>query len=838
MDRSVGSSNSSGGNGKLGGALADPFTAAPVLGNRIYVKSGTYSTASGFSSSLAQSPANNAPPNRLLGYSTSRGDNGQPTLQASANSTTLITLTGAGWVIENFILDCNSKLTSTGLTSNSSFTVVRNCVAKNFTVAGITLSGGTDSAIEDCEITGGISGATAGINISGGSVDFLLRNWVHDNVCPGLLITSSHTILWNLITNNTGASSDGIQCQYGCQIFNNTIHGNGRHGINKTDIFYASYWRNNILTSNGGFGAVGASGAGIPADPSFDGNAYWNNTSGARSNMDDTSTNAIDGVAAYTNVFDKTLTGTPYNASGSNDFSLNSTAGAGASCRAGGTPGTWLNGVPTGYLDMGAVQHLDSASSLVGVRVRPRQFAPPTVRRVSRMILATFNVTNTNTLPVLRPRRFPVPAFQRPRAVILSIPQPFPLPVYRRHPYGVTLPGRVKRTLLTTFNVTNTNTLPIRRRVPFLAPFPLHPRSAPVFLPAPYMVRVPRPRPYTRNYPLPRRVAAQVTSITLTTVGLPTTRAKRFPVPAFQRVRARILPVPQPPQPLSIWRRRTWSVPVPYRGKKSLLTTFQVTNTIPLTMGRPRRFPVAAFQRPRARTLFVTPAPLPLPVRKRHPYAVTFPGRTRRTIITTAQITNTVMMPFGRPRRFPYAAYQRARSMPQPIAQPLVLPVRSRRLYVQTYPRKKPLAFIPLVTPLPCLRIKRNVVPALYRQKPQIITAYPPIVPLSVVRRRVAPGPAQIVRKAALGLSPSLTPPYIAVQIKRRVPFLQPVTARQPAVAGHGCLVFGGVNIINSTRRPRVYLSYQPGRRQPAKALFQSVTTQQSTLIKSVRTIR
>jgi hypothetical protein len=805
MDRAVGTASSTGGNGKLGGALADPFTAAPVLGNRIYVKAGTYSTSVGFSSALAQSPANNAPPCRLIGYSTSRGDNGRATVQASGGSVVLVSITGAGWVIENFVLDCNSQTTATGLSSASSFTVVRNCVVKNFTNRGIQFSGGTDSMVEDCEVTGGTSAASSAVNL-GNTVNWVIRCWIHDNACPGILAVSSCMMQWNLITNNTGASSDGIQCQYGCQIFNNTIHGNGRHGINKTDIFYALYWRNNILTSNGGFGAVGASGAGIPADPSFDGNAYWNNTSGARSNMDDTSTNAIDAVSPYTNTFDKTLTGDPYTNAAGNDFSLNTTGGAGAACRAGGTPGTWVNGTPTGYLDMGAVQHQDPGAALVFARGRVRFSTPFSQKRSQRFGFATFSVTNTNTLP-------------------------------------------------------------IRRRVPFPVPFPLHPHIAPIFQTVPYMVRVPRLRPFLWNYPRPRRIAAQVSSITLNTVGLPTTRAKRFPVPAFQRPRPLVVSIPQAPIPLPIRKRHPYTVTFPSRVKKTLLTTFSVTNTLQISAARPRRYPVAAFQHPRPRTLVLTPAPTVLAKRVRSGYLVVQPRAVKRTLLTTAQITNTVALPFGRPRRFPFSAYQRARSLPQPIPLPLVIPQRSRRLVVQTYPRRKPLAFIALVTPLPCLRIKRNIVPALYRQKPQIITAYPPIVPLSVVRRRVAPGPAQIVRKTALGLTPfltpftvvrrrvapgpaqyvrkvctglapSLTPPYVAVQVKRRVPFSQVSTVRRPAVAGHGCLVFGGLFLVNSTRRPRVYTSYQPGRRQPARSLFQSVTTQQSTLIKSVRTIR
>jgi len=137
----------------------------------------------------------------------------------------------------------------------------------------------------------------------------------------------------------------------------NTIHANGRHGINNNNAnVYPTIVLNNILTSNGGYGFVGASAAGLPADPDWDGNGYYNNTSGARNNADDTTTNPINGVSPYTNQYDVTLTGLPFNNAAGNDYSLNKAAGQGNAIRGKALPVTWLNGVPTAYPDMGAVQ--------------------------------------------------------------------------------------------------------------------------------------------------------------------------------------------------------------------------------------------------------------------------------------------------------------------------------------------------------------------------------------------------------------------------------------------------------------------------------------------------
>jgi hypothetical protein len=119
--------------------------------------------------------------------------------------------------------------------------------------------------------------------------------------------------------------------------------------------------RNNILAGNGGYGFVGASGAGSPADFAYDGNAYWNNTSGTRSNLDDTTTNPVNGSSPYVNSLDVILTADPFVDKAGNDFRLNSTAGGGAACRGHGTPASWPgNTLTVGYPDLGAAQHQDS----------------------------------------------------------------------------------------------------------------------------------------------------------------------------------------------------------------------------------------------------------------------------------------------------------------------------------------------------------------------------------------------------------------------------------------------------------------------------------------------
>lgn len=365
----------------VGGALLTVGKAAGLMvgSNKIFVKSGTYQISSPISLGNATVPQSTSPFNRLIGYYQTRGDivtqaggglansANRPSIKLITNTgLTALSITASGWLIENFIVDCNSLGTSTGLSTGSNYSNVRNCKFMNFTSQGLLVNSPKDVLITDCEFTGGTSAATAAIVAIDPIV--ILRCNVHDNVCSGVTFAgagSNYCSVENCrITNNTGASSDGIRCEQAYNIRNNTIHGNGRHGINNLQQYVLTTTiKGNILSSNGGYGIIGANAA-VPADPFWDGNAFYSNTSGARNNMDDTGgAVAINGVAPYTNVLDVILTANPFTNSASGDFTLNNTPGGGAACRAAGTPGAMPGVSQVGYLDMGCFQHQDSGGS-------------------------------------------------------------------------------------------------------------------------------------------------------------------------------------------------------------------------------------------------------------------------------------------------------------------------------------------------------------------------------------------------------------------------------------------------------------------------------------------
>lgn len=360
IDRSPGTG--SGTAGRVGGALATlgKLAGAMIGSNKAFVRgSGTYASTASITFAASATPTNSVPPNRLIGYGSVRGDNGQVTLQVqSGANVTALNFTGSGWIIEGLNVDCNGLSGSIGIGLGGPYSDCRRCRVINFAATGIAANVG-DSAISDCEITGGKAGGV-GISTTSANVK-ILRNYVHDNQGVGISATFDDAVAWNIVTNNAGASSDGIRIGYGTVAMFNTVHGNGRHGISKIDNnLINGQVRNNVLSLNGGYGYSGGAAAGLPADPRYDGNAYYNNGLGARLNCDDVS--GVNGVNPYVNVLDVTLATIPFSNPASGDWSLNGAAGGGAACRAAGSPGLLMGASKAGYVDFGALQHQEAAA--------------------------------------------------------------------------------------------------------------------------------------------------------------------------------------------------------------------------------------------------------------------------------------------------------------------------------------------------------------------------------------------------------------------------------------------------------------------------------------------
>ncbi len=369
LDRNATSGAGVGMVGNMGGAFATIGKALGVMvsSNIIFVKAtATYTITASLTlpnSASLNSPSNAQPPNQIIGYTTTRTDNGRATIQFStnANITGFDGSASNGWYISNFVIDGNS-LVGRGVRFDKA-SVLRNCLVKNTVTNQAVEFDSFGSALINCEITGNTTGASLSAMECDGANATIWGCYIHDNTGSAITLSSGGLVAFNIIANNSGASSNGIFVNNSglFQIFNNTIYNNGQDGIqmnNNQSLGSNSFVRNNLLISNGRYGLNGyASSLGWGKFAQWDGNAYFGNATAARNNADDTgTTNAINAANPYTNTLDVTLSGSPFTNAGAHDFTLNSTAGAGAAATGTATPGAIPGLSQTGSNSFGALQ--------------------------------------------------------------------------------------------------------------------------------------------------------------------------------------------------------------------------------------------------------------------------------------------------------------------------------------------------------------------------------------------------------------------------------------------------------------------------------------------------
>lgn len=358
--------------GNIGGALNSLNTlvsAFGTIGQRAWMMADSgYAPTATPTFTLDGTPSNTVKYSRITGYGSTRGDGGRPTITLTTNSNLKgVECTGGGWSIENLIINCNSLSGSRGVSHTGQYSRTVNCKISNYRDYGI-VAGVYYNAVLNCEITGGTTGATAGILFNAGNSHVCYGNYVHDNaVGHGISSSGGGCVAFNVVANNTQSGvANGMNLSlYGLGVFNNTVYGNGLNGIYiSSSSQIPSIVKGNLVanhTNGSGSGIkFNASGA-IAASPFIDGNAYYNNTAN-RTNGDGTSGNNASG--AYTNTYDVAITdGSPFVNAGSSDFRLNGTPLRGALLRGTAQLGMHPGLSPqTNYLDFGALQSPPSGS--------------------------------------------------------------------------------------------------------------------------------------------------------------------------------------------------------------------------------------------------------------------------------------------------------------------------------------------------------------------------------------------------------------------------------------------------------------------------------------------
>jgi hypothetical protein len=349
MDRSVGTASSTGGSGKLGGAMATVqglFTAliaVNVQGMTCHLKAGTYSTTT--------ANAITGITFTLIGYQSAHRDYGtKPLITTATNGIHLIDVGGNNVeTFDNISFSHTAATRGFGIvaTGNSSTLWVKNSVMDGFTypingenATWFNFSGGV--FVIRTEIK---NSTTQGI-FNQGNI-FVRECTIHNNAGGGIHATGTNTLIEIygsiLAANQYGANFTAGNPSF--RVVNCSVVANTSHGIYLSagsSNGGAVLFENNIVYGNGGLGMDNTNGA-FSALQLNSNNAWGSNASGDVSGW----TKASSDVA---------LTADPCTSSASGDYSLNSTTGGGAACKAAGFPGVFPGGTTTGNLDIGAVQ--------------------------------------------------------------------------------------------------------------------------------------------------------------------------------------------------------------------------------------------------------------------------------------------------------------------------------------------------------------------------------------------------------------------------------------------------------------------------------------------------
>lgn len=359
-DKAVGTVGSTGGNGKLGGALLTIGTAintgCAVGGNTVHVKAGTYTLTSVITWSNTAANSNDAT-TKVIGYNATHGDYGtRPLITTSTNSTELLN-TSPGVNSVNLLLS-NLHFTNTAGTrakgiravANSVYLYVVNCIMDGFTLAIDSTAGFFSLSLERSAF---LNSSSHAVQSSGGvrvtAVGCYFKGTA--NTANALYTTGDTIVVGCLFANNGyGAVLPGGGNILGI-IVGNTFTDTYRDAIHFTGTpSQVNYLiANNIIWNSGTLDSGSTDVYGINAASAFVcvryNNAYGSNFGG---DTGVTITPAEIGALA--------LTVDPFTNSGSNDYSLNSTAGGGAVCKQAAFPGVVPGASTTGYLDVGSIQ--------------------------------------------------------------------------------------------------------------------------------------------------------------------------------------------------------------------------------------------------------------------------------------------------------------------------------------------------------------------------------------------------------------------------------------------------------------------------------------------------
>jgi hypothetical protein len=301
---------------------------------------------------------------QINGYTTTRGDNGQATLQATAGSFRLVTISNnnslSNMTFRNFILDCNAQSSSNGFQFFANGNNAENLKVSNCTGAsGIDFDTFTSVMCRNCWVHHQTGGSAFLGGSSGAVQELCLWCTAEGGTVLGFNISAGFICVSCVSANNTGVNTDCADITtngiYQTIFLSSIFYGCGRDGMLWTGDASAQNQTvavlNSVFVSNGryGFNNTGSTGTAAAYGTVENYNAYYNNTTA--------DVNLIAKGAA-----DVALSGDPFVSGSTLNFALNNTAGAGNALQGVGFPGV-LASVGTGSLDIGALQHVPVAGA-------------------------------------------------------------------------------------------------------------------------------------------------------------------------------------------------------------------------------------------------------------------------------------------------------------------------------------------------------------------------------------------------------------------------------------------------------------------------------------------
>lgn len=352
VDRSMGTAASTC-TANLGGAVvfSSINTGVVVVGNIVWMKADATYSISGLNNINNWSDSNT--PTILAGYTTTRGDDGKITLQATGATTNVIDLNAPGTLIRNVIADCNSQTNTFGFYMRGQFGSLYNVKASKCSQSGIAMAQAAEVCVR-CWVDQGTGSNAFDMTNLQNSCTYCAAT---ANAGAGFSMGNDSYCNFCFSISNTGASTDGFAFGgHPIVIMNSVAYGNGRDGMRGTVAGSSTLTNlfNNVMMNNAGYG-LNNTNSGVwtaAVKEVLMSNAFYNNTLGARNNA----------VSVPTDV---TLTADPFTNAAGGDFSLNSTAGGGAALKAAGYPGVMPYG-GTGYMSIGVLQPQQAVTSSGG----------------------------------------------------------------------------------------------------------------------------------------------------------------------------------------------------------------------------------------------------------------------------------------------------------------------------------------------------------------------------------------------------------------------------------------------------------------------------------------